>query len=84
MLNQSDENAVPGQLFEIIRQANDHQISQIVSAVINRFAEIRPDEEVMFLTLPKNDIEECEQVIMGVLGILRSKNFLSNHADADT
>ena len=84
MLIQSDENAVPSQLFEVIRQANDHQISQIVSAVINRFAEIRPDEEVMFLALPKNDIEECEQVIMGVLGILRNRSFLSNHTDANS
>lgn len=74
--NQSEGKRI-ADVFAVIEHADDHQISQIVRAVIRRFAETRPDEEVMFLTLPQNDVEECERIIMAVLELLRSGGFQS-------
>lgn len=71
-MNRYDRENELGQMMDMIQYADDHQISQIVRAVIRRFSVIRPDEEVMFLTLPKNDVEECERVIMSVLNLLKS------------
>ena len=71
------ENKGITDVFAVISHADDDQISQLVRAVSRRFAQMRPDEEVMFLTLPKNDVEECERIIMTVLELLRSGGFQS-------
>ena len=58
-------------LLSHIHQADDHEISQIIGAVIQRYSLVYPDQEVIFLSLPVNDLTQREQTLAAALALLR-------------
>ena len=53
-----------------ILNTNDHEIKQVVHAVIERYSLLYPDQEVTFLSLPVNDLAERQQVLASALELL--------------
>lgn len=53
----------------LIGSAASIELSQVVQAVVHRYAELFAEEEVIFLSLPKHDFEERRRIIQGVLGM---------------
>ena len=53
----------------IISSANSSELSDIVRALLKRYAELFADEEVVFLSMPKYDREERQRIILGVLDL---------------
>lgn len=49
-------------LIKIIETADDLEISQIIHAVVRRYADVYPDWDVFFLSLPKEPAERREQL----------------------
>ena len=45
-------------MLKKIERADDFEVSRMISTIIRRYARVYPDQEVMFLSLPKNDPEE--------------------------
>ena len=60
-------------LLSKIYRANDYEISQIISAIIRRYSVVYTDQEVLFLSLPVNDIAEREQILTSALELLKKK-----------
>lgn len=59
-------------LLAQIHCANDYEISQIISAIVRRYSVVYPDQEVLFLSLPINDIAEREQILTSALELLKN------------
>lgn len=51
------------ELLNHIRQADSADLSTIVQRVIARYAELFPEDEVIFLSLPKNAPDERRETI---------------------
>lgn len=49
-------------VFAIIEQADDMQISQIIRAVIRRYGLVFPDWDVLFLSVPKDPTQRRLQL----------------------
>ena len=60
-------------IMERIKRADDAQISQVIMAVIDRYAAVHPDWEIVFLSLPKDDPEERERCIRAATAMLRQE-----------
>ena len=60
-------------IMERIKRADDAQISQVIMAVIDRYAAVHPDWEIVFLSLPKDDPEERERCIHAAAAMLRQE-----------
>lgn len=54
-----------------IAEANDHEITEIVNALIERQKILHPDWEAMYISLPINHPEKCKQIMCGIWGILQ-------------
>jgi hypothetical protein len=58
------------QLVQRITEADDIALSEIVQAVIKRYGVLHSDWEIMFLSLPKYDVEERNRILRSVSEIL--------------
>jgi hypothetical protein len=58
------------QLIRKITEADDIALSVIVQAVIKRYGALHSDWEIMFLSLPKYDVEERNRILRSVSEIL--------------
>ena len=56
----------------LIDSAGSLELSDIVMAVVHRYAELFEEEEVVFLSLPKRDMEERRRIIRTVLEMNQS------------
>lgn len=54
-----------------ILEADDGQIIEIFKALIRRNNRLHPDSELVFLSLPRDDPQERERVVLQVCGILK-------------
>ena len=54
-------------ILSFIHQADDAQISEIIQALILRYGQIHPDWDVSFLSLPKNDPIQRQQMLRSIL-----------------
>ena len=50
-------------VLKFIHQADDSQVSDIIQALVSRYKEVHPDWEITFLSLPKNNSTERENII---------------------
>lgn len=55
------------ELLNHIRQANDAELTTIVQMVIARYGELFPDDEIIFVSLPKNAPDERRETIKQIL-----------------
>ena len=55
------------QVLEVIQQADDYQINEIINALTERYKRVFPDWEVVFLALPLHDPVQRKQTIEYVL-----------------
>ena len=53
----------------LIGMAGSRELSEIVRAVLGRYGELFAEEEVVFLSLPKGDLQERKRIIDAVLNI---------------
>lgn len=53
-------------LYGRIREMNEKQLRRVVGATIKRYAELYPDEEIVFLSMPKKNLEQREEILDGV------------------
>ena len=51
----------------LIGMAGSRELSEIVRAVLERYGELFAEEEVVFLSLPKGDLQERKRIIDAVL-----------------
>ena len=56
--------------MKAIANADHAMLSEIVQAVIKRYAILHPDWEILFLSLPKHDRKERERILSDVFKIL--------------
>ena len=54
-------------VLTFIRKADDRQINEIIQALIARYGEVYPNWDVTFLSLPRNNPEERNNVIQHFL-----------------
>ena len=53
----------------LIGMADSRELSEIVRAVLERYGELFAEEEVVFLSLPKGDLQERKRIIDAVLSL---------------
>ena len=51
------------QVLTYIHQADDLQVNEIIQAIVSRYRDIYPDWDITFLSLPRNDPEERNNLI---------------------
>ena len=54
-----------------IEQTDDIEISEIISAIIRKYAISFPNWEAVFLTLPKNDPDERKRMLLQLADLLQ-------------
>ena len=54
-------------VLKFIHQADDIQINEIIQALVRRYAQVYPDWDITFLSLPKNDPASCQQTLRSIL-----------------
>ena len=54
-------------ILDYILDADSDQLGQIVQAIIDRYDTIAPDWEISFLSYPKNDPAQREQMLRSIL-----------------
>ena len=57
MCEKQQQDLPLSELVKAIHAADDTQIRLVIDAVIERFARMYPDWEILFCSLPKNDPE---------------------------
>ena len=55
------------EILKFIDQADTNQLSEIIPAIVKRYGQNRPDWEVNFLSLPKNDPVRRQQILQIIL-----------------
>jgi len=65
-----------------IAEANDHEITEIVNALIERQKILHPDWEAMYISLPVNHPEECKQIMCCIWGTLQKRCWTETGKDA--
>ena len=58
-------------IIPMIRFADEHELSLIVCALIERYRSLHPDEEVIFLSLPLDVPEEREAILRHAVELFR-------------
>ena len=53
----------------LIGMAGSRELGEIVRAVLERYGELFAEEEVVFLSLPKGDLQERKRIIDAVLSL---------------
>ena len=56
-------------IYWLIGSSGSAELSQVVRAVVHRYAELFVEDEVIFLSLPRHDFEERHRIIQAVLGM---------------
>lgn len=56
-----------------IQQADDNEINEIIDAITQRYSEVYPDWEIMFLALPRHDPDACLRKLEQI------SNFIKRH-----
>ena len=51
----------------LVETADSVELSQSVLAVLHRYGQLFEEEEVIFLSLPRHNIQERRRIIQGVL-----------------
>ena len=64
-------NATIDDVLEYIDRTDDLQLSEIIRAIIGRYNEVHPDWEISFLSLPKNDPVQQEQMLQSILQLYK-------------
>lgn len=59
-----------------IRQASSYELDDMVNAVRQRYAELFPDWEILFLSLPKNDPAERRKCLDETITMLKKYDAL--------
>ena len=59
-------------VLKFIHQADNSQVSEIIQALVSRYGEVHPDWDVAFLSLPKNNPAERENMIQSALHFLHN------------
>ena len=54
-------------ILKFIDQADTNQLNEIIRAIVQRYGQISPDWEVTFLSYPKNDPAQREQMLRSIL-----------------
>lgn len=50
-------------ILAAISQADDCQLSEMVQAIIRRYGNLHPQEEILFLSLPRESPEERQRIL---------------------
>ena len=53
----------------LINRADSSELSEIVQEVLRRYGKLFAQEEVVFLSLPRHDLQERQRIIQSVLQI---------------
>lgn len=59
------------QILHKIEQASDAQITEIIQAVIRRYGRVYPNDEICFLSLPRDDPQERRRILDAAVELLR-------------
>ena len=54
-------------ILNYISQADTDQLNEITQAIVQRYGKLSPDWEVAFLSLPKNDPMQRDQMLRSIL-----------------
>ena len=54
-------------ILDYILDADSDQLNQVVQAIIDRYTLIAPDWDIAFLSLPKNDPVQRQQMLQTIL-----------------
>jgi len=60
-------------VYEYIEEANRKQTAELLDAVVNRFRELYADQELILLTLPKNDLVERSRLLAQMITMLKGQ-----------
>lgn len=60
-------------VYEYIEEANRRETMEILDAVVNRFRELYDDQELILLTLPKNNAAERSRLLAEVIKMLKEQ-----------
>ena len=58
-------------ILEDIKQADDYEIYEIVTAAMDRYREVYPEWEIMYLAVPKNNPEERKRILEQAFNYLK-------------
>ena len=58
-------------VYEYIEEADRRETMEILDAAVNRFRELHDDQELILLTLPKNDPAERSRLIAQMADMLK-------------
>ena len=61
------------QIYEYIEEADRRETMEILDAVVNRFRELYEDQELILLTLPRDNEEERSRIISEVIKMLKEQ-----------
>lgn len=53
----------------LVASASPRELNEIVSAVLTRYGQLYTNEEVVFLSLPKQDKEERQRILRAVFSM---------------
>lgn len=62
------------ELLDGIEKASDMDMSEIIKALIRRNNRVHPEQETIFLSLPRNDREERERLLMLAASLMDREN----------
>ena len=60
-------------IYEYIEEADRRETMEILDAAVNRFRELYDDQELILLTLPKNDAAERSRLVAQVINMLNEQ-----------
>ena len=59
------------EILSYISKADDTEISEIIQAIIHRFDTLHPDDEIFFLSLPRNDLQVRQDTLDTLIRLLQ-------------
>ena len=60
-------------IYEYIEEADRRETMEILDAAVNRFRELYDDQELILLTLPKNDAAERSRLVAQAIKMLNEQ-----------
>lgn len=60
-------------IYEYIEEADRRETMEILDAAVNRFRELYDDQELILLTLPKNDAAERSRLVAQAINMLNEQ-----------
>ena len=71
---------LPQELMDQIKQINQFQIDELLQAVIRQCDKLHPDQEAIFLTLPRDPVSRSAE-LETLISYIRSISNLSAHSE---